>query len=237
MNFRCGLFDGYEITLRTLLIFLPSIVFVLLLIWIIQYNEPQRNQVIILTLVGAIISGGAGLILGLIKAKRNYLKYELLFNDEELSIQNEKNNENIKFSDINNITEDLYGNILLYSNYTKVLSIPKYISEREEILKKLRERFEITKEIKKKNTFSYIIKFLPYIFFIAYQVGRFFPNIYYYIITGILFVLSAIVSFLYTFKYYYKSKMFYINIIFYGFILYMVLKNVIHLIAILINNT
>ena len=210
---------------KRVFLLLSSFIVVLIPIWFILHDDQYRSSVILITLVIGSISGLLGILFSLKIIKKYYLSYQISIKENEIIITNNTKDKTIYNNKIKKIAENKNGEIIIYFDKNQKEIISKYLNDRAELLNILQN----IKSIQLEKNYELLINILPFVFFGIYQLGRINPNKYYYLVTGIGFIITTTIYLIKSALTNYKKISMYINLIFYGYIVFLVSKYMVNL--------
>jgi len=172
--------------------FIPSLIGLLIVLFsiYISMDYEQKLFVVLTTLFVALFSMILSILLFYKNLKKEYLSFNIIIENEIITIKNKSSLKNINKNQIKNIYRDKYGNhYIKYSliNKIKILKYVENITELENILSNI-------KTIEAYNNYSKIIHYFPSFFFVGIIFTNYFKNIYLYIIIAFCLIISSILS-------------------------------------------
>ena len=216
-----------ESIIKRIFLLVSSFIIVLIPLWLLLHDAQYRTSVILTTVIFGSISGLLGILFSLKIIKQYYLAYQISIVEDDILVKTNKKEKKIDNNKIKKITKNKKGEIFLYYNKYNKEKISQYINDRDELITILNNK----KSIEIEKNYEYIIFTLPFVFFGLYQLVRVFPNKYYYLITGIGFIITTTIYLIKSSLTNYKKISLYFNIIVYGFLIFLVSKTMLKLIV------
>jgi hypothetical protein len=209
----------------TVLPFFCVLIFTVLpMVYITMSMQGFENTLFITfwTFIMVIISTGIGILIGYIKAKKEFESYQIECNDKMMIISSKMLHKKIKTEQINKIFKDNKNNIYIVANKINKIKILHFIENITEFENYLSGICKMEQQNIKYN----ILQYVPLAFFIALMYISKTGNLQLYLIIAIIVLLTTVYSLIKLILDQIKFRHKIIAIIVNGFIIYSVIRGI-----------
>jgi hypothetical protein len=194
-------------------------------------DSSLRFLVIVLTVFLGLLSGILGVFYRQKIFKKKIESYEVQVDDNSITIIEKSYSQKLELKQIKFISVLKDGSLVIKKNFLKIIKLSPYLEKKDEI-KEILENKGIDN---KKQVMTYYLQFAPFVIYLALMLQRLFNNYLYYLIVGSLFVFTGIYTIIQIVIYGRKRIAQIPIIVFWGYLTYIVAKNLFKIVSYLIS--